>query len=351
MPRSDRPASDSKRTNAFSSWTSPRDALFSVVAHRYAAPGKNGSRRTGRLLRMLALLGALLVHLVLFLSVTVALVHKPAALATGLATGTSLHMRFLETALVVRSLPLVSPSTDAVTVRNHPSMAGPVIRPNTLASSILTPTGRAAVPAATPGETAQFPSDHGDFGPVDRPPNTKSANDYSPALSGADSHVMTHATGNVTYHATRFDSMWAPDRENPVSKAIDRATVGSTIKLPHGIAIDCAGGPSSPGGLDTTVPVVALASAGCHGSPPPVAIDARAVLDIQMLAPATPLADSGKPPIASSSAPGDAAKDAVCLEPRVAGAPPLDCARVNSAENDTGRDPVLLPHASASPIH
>jgi hypothetical protein len=167
---------------------------------------------------------------------------------------------------------------------------------------------------------------------VDRPPNTKSANDYSPALSGTDSHVMTHATGNVTYHATRFDSTWAPDRENPVSKAIDRATVGSTIKLPHGIAIDCAGGPSSPGGLDTTVPVVALASAGCHGSPPLVAIDARAVLDIQMLAPATPLADSGKPPIASSSAPGDAAKDAACLEPRVAGAPPLDCARITTLD-------------------
>lgn len=307
LPMSDASRPVGKHADAFSSWTPPRDAWATSATGRSTTSRDGCSNGTNRWQRIGAGLAAILVQVALLLSVMVERVGSPTVSAPGLAGTTTLQLRFMETRLPGQRHPGTASYRDTAVARVPGPLAKPLVARDMAGPSLPPPSPGVAREAISTGEEASFLSNHGDFGPADRPSDSRRASDYRGALPKADANVMTHDTGGIAYRATRFESSWAPDRENAVSKAIDRATLHAAARLAQGVEVDCAGGTSSPGPTGTTVPTLAIASARCHGTPPPAPVAAQAVLDIQMLAPALPLVDRTRPLASPRSTTGNAA--------------------------------------------
>lgn len=228
--------------------------------------------------RIAAWAGALFVHLALFLGITPALVHQPTTTPTRVVTADVLQLRFGETHLPAATYSGMTTARDAPSFRSHARVTLPKIQKARPAGLVPAPTGRTSAPASGPAHTTPYRSDHGDFGAGDQADGKGAASDTSQAFPESDAKVMDHGMGGITYRATRFDGSWVPDRENAVSSAIERATIHSSIKLPFGINLDCASGPSATGPTGTSVPTIALASTQCHGARPPAPAAAKAVL-------------------------------------------------------------------------
>lgn len=328
------------RANAFLAWRSPRQSFSNVAKRRNRATTDRASNSRERSPRVLAWMAVLLIHLALLLSITSALVRKPAASAAFQTTAASLRIRFFETSIRALKGPVNVPATERPSARRHALMARPTGAAVTPDSQRQPPAAALAAPAAAPPAGAMFRSEHGDFAPVDRPTDAASSGDYGQRLPTADAGVMAHGSGGVTYQATRFESAWAPDRENPVSRAIDRTTVHAAIKL-GGMTVDCAGGPSAPEALRTSVPVVPLASVRCHGAPTPAPVAAQAVLDIQTLAPATALVDREPPKDAAATSNGGLMHASACIAaagpPATSGCDPRTRAAERPRDGGTGQ--------------
>lgn len=144
--------------------------------------------------------------------------------------------------------------------------------------------------------------------------------------------VMARTQGHINYQSTRFDRAWTSRGESSVDTVVRRAVEGTTIRwtiaLPRGLRIDCAGGPGTP---DSAMSALPLLSFGCHGDPPPPPVASDAVVKIQTMAPAKPLAENPPPEVetAVAAAPITFDNAALCATARVAHAPPSSGCEVN----------------------
>lgn len=144
--------------------------------------------------------------------------------------------------------------------------------------------------------------------------------------------VMARAQGHINYQSTRFDQAWTSRGESSVDTVVRRAIEGTTIRwtiaLPRGLRIDCAGGPGTP---DSAMNALPLLSFGCHGDPPSPPVASDAVIKIQTMAPAKPLAGNPPPEAETSAAAAPITLDnaALCATARVAHAPPSSGCEVN----------------------
>jgi hypothetical protein len=265
VPMSDLPKSDGSNADSFVCRIASCDARFGMAEHQHAPY----SNHRDLWLRIVAMVCSVAIHLALLSSFIRALSWKPTDARSDQNDATRLQLHFIEIALPRPSRPDASRSITPQSARRQPRLdtPGPVharrVNP--------TPASLAGVRVSiAQGNNASARSDSWIIESLDKRTADDDARGYIRMLPSADANVMKHGNGGVTYHATRFESSWAPDRENPVSEAIERATLRATIALPHGLAVDCSGGPSSSEALVTSVPVIPLASMHCRGAPTPV---------------------------------------------------------------------------------
>ncbi len=308
LPMSDLRRSGGSRDDAFSSWPSPRDAAFGMVESRRSLQ----SQRRGRWLGVMALACSIAIHLGLLFGLCVSPTRETDGAARGQTPVTALQVRFIKIRLDADSRAHASTSTLPTTMQKHSAIVMAPVVPAmkvTNVPSVSAKTDVVATPAVTEVSNAPPRSDDWNAQPADQ--RNAGPDGYVQAPLQGDANLMKHSTGGVTYKATRFDSSWAPDRQNAIAHAIDRATFHAMVKLAAGVQLDCAGGPSSPEPLRTSIAVLAIASTRCHGSSPSAPVAAKSLIDIQTLATAS------EPPN-SASAPGRSANKADCGDARVA---------------------------------
>jgi len=268
-----------------------------------------------------------------FFGLSVPAARETVRAISGKTGANNLQLRFIEIRLDAHSRTQIS--TALTTVRRH---SASVIKHNAPATDVakalsVSPTPDVvSTPVLTGAGVAGPRSDDWNAGPLDK--GNAGAIGYVPVLPKGDANVMNHSPGGVTYKATRFDSSWTPDRQNAITQAIDRATFHAVVKIPIGVQLDCAGGPSSPEPLRASVAVLAVASTRCHGSSPSAPVAAKSLIDIQTMA-------APSEPSNSASAPGRSANKAACAHVRVASEKlPPDChtaAPNTTAAGESGR--------------
>jgi len=200
-----------------------------------------------RVLRILAMVAAIILHVFIVMLVRYEMQPRPiAGFAPPVERDEALEIRFIEPsrpAPPVADVPPPPPVAEPPPKVRSPEATRPEPpRPKEPPKEEAT----AETPAPAAPEQATRPALFGSDGSIVMPkqgPGGTTQADFVARKPTDDTGIMSHKT-TVTYTQTRFEKDWAPRDENVLNKGLRRAiettTVKKTIDLGHGTRIKCA---------------------------------------------------------------------------------------------------------------